>query len=135
MKLVMVVNKDLPLGLIANTTAVLGITVGRLFEEVVGPDIYDADGNLHLGITSRVIPILAGTGEQIRTIRDRAVEDGNEDIQVIDFSEIAQKCKSYNDYREHLSNMKYEDIYYLGICMYGPVKKINKLTGSMPLLR
>jgi len=135
MKIVMVVNRELPVGLIANTTAVLGITVGKLFEGVVGPDISDADGNQHLGITSKVIPILAGTKEKIRAIRHRAGQEGNEDIQVIDFSEIAQKCKSYNDYREHLSNMKYEDIYYLGICMYGPVKKINKLTGSMPLLR
>jgi len=135
MKLVMVVNRELPLGLIANTTAVLGITVGKLFEEVVGPDISDADGNLHLGITSKVIPILAGTKEKIRAIRDRAGQEENEDIQVIDFSEIAQVCKSYLDYKNKLNNMKYKEIYYLGICLYGPVKKINKLTGSLPLLR
>jgi len=29
MKIVMVVNKDLPAGLVANATAVLGITLGR----------------------------------------------------------------------------------------------------------
>ncbi|MBN1332198.1 MAG: DUF2000 domain-containing protein [Synergistales bacterium] len=135
MKLVMVVNSELPLGLIANTAAVMGITVGKLFDEVVGPDISDADGNLHLGITNKVIPILAGTREKIRAIRNRAGQEDNEDIQVIDFSEIAQICKSYQDYKDKFSNMRYEEIYYLGVCLYGPVKKVNKLTGSLPLLR
>lgn len=135
MKLVMVVNKELPLGLIANTTAVLGITVGDMFEEVVGPDLADGGGNIHLGITNKVIPILAGTKEMIKDIRDKAMELNAEDIKVIDFSEIAQICKNYKDYANKLKSMNYEDLYYLGICLYGPKKKINKLTGSLPLLR
>ena len=135
MKLVMVVNKELPLGLIANTTAVLGITVGSLFEEVLGPDICDADGILHLGITNKVIPILAGTKEKIKNIRDEAMEVTEGYIKIIDFSEIAQVCKDYEDYKGKLKSMHYDDIYYLGICLYGPKKKINKLTGSLPLLR
>lgn len=135
MKLVMVVNNELPLGLIANTTAVLGITVGDMFEEVLGPDISDGDGNLHLGITARVIPILGGSRDMIKTIRDKAMEVSEGEIRIIDFSEVAQSCKDYKDYSSKLKNMNYEDIYYLGICLYGPRKKINKLTGNLALLR
>lgn len=134
MKLVMVVNKELPLGLIANTTAVLGITVGHMLDEVLGPDICDADGNLHMGITNKVIPILAGRKETIKNIRDKAMEVNAGDIRIIDFSEIAQICKDYDDYFRNLRNMNYNDIYYLGICLYGPKKKINRLTGSLALL-
>lgn len=44
LKTVMIVNKELPVGLIANTTAVLGISLGNLFPDIVGHDIQDADG-------------------------------------------------------------------------------------------
>ena len=43
MKLVMVINRDLPLGLVANTAAVLGISLSKIYQEdIVGGDIADA---------------------------------------------------------------------------------------------
>lgn len=63
MKIVMVINKELPIGLIANTAAVLGISAGKIYEEIVGDDIQDSDGNIHTGITTKTIPILEGTTE------------------------------------------------------------------------
>lgn len=49
-KCVTVIDENLPLGLVANTAAILGITLGRERGEVVGGDVYDGDGNRHLGI-------------------------------------------------------------------------------------
>jgi hypothetical protein len=43
MKIVMLIDRDLPIGLIANTAAVLGITIGTLYGDIVGKDTYDAD--------------------------------------------------------------------------------------------
>ena len=40
-KCVMIVNKNLPLGLIANTTAILGTALGKLEGEIVGTDVYE----------------------------------------------------------------------------------------------
>lgn len=136
MKIAMVINKELPVGLIANTAAVLGISLSKMHkEDIVGSDILDADGNMHYGITAKTIPILSGTREQIKAVRDILFEDSYSDVTVIDFSEAAQKCLDYENYTNMLSNMPSSDIYYLGICLYGPIKKVNKLTGNLGLLR
>lgn len=44
-KCVMVIDENLPLGIIANTAAIMGITLGKKMPEVVGADIYDRTGN------------------------------------------------------------------------------------------
>lgn len=136
MKIVMVINKELPLGLVANTAAVLGISLSKIFQQdIVGCDIQDANGNVHIGITAQTIPILSGSREQIKDIRDLMFDGAYSEITVIDFSEVAQKCLEYDDYIRMLSCLPSSDIYYLGVCLYGPKKKINKLTGNMGLLR
>ena len=38
-KCVMVIDEQLPLGIIANTAAVIGITLGKAMPEVVGADV------------------------------------------------------------------------------------------------
>jgi len=135
-KIVMVINKELPLGLVANTAAVLGISLSKIFQQdIVGWDIQDANGNVHVGITAQTIPILSSSREQIKDIRDLMFDSVYSDITVIDFSEVAQKCLEYEDYVRMLSCLPSSDIYYLGICLYGPKKKVNKLTGNLGLLR
>lgn len=44
-KCVIVVNENLPLGIIANTAAILGITMGMKMPDVVGNNVIDSDGN------------------------------------------------------------------------------------------
>lgn len=40
MKIAMVINKELPVGLVANRAAVLGISLSKLFQQdIVGPDV------------------------------------------------------------------------------------------------
>lgn len=43
-KCVMVIDESLPLGIIANTAAIMGITMGKQMPEVVGADVYDRTG-------------------------------------------------------------------------------------------
>jgi hypothetical protein len=134
-KIVMIINRELPIGLIANTAAVLGISAGKMCSEIVGSDNFDLDGNLHVGITARTIPILSGTKAQIKWIRDSLYEKELPDCKIIDFCEIAQKSLDYDTYSALLANMKSSAIEYLGICIYGPTKKVNKLTGYLGLLK
>ena len=136
MKIVMVINQEIPLGLVANTAAVLGISLSKMFpQEIVGCDIQDASGNMHRGITAQTIPVLGANREQIKEIRDKMFDEAYSDITVIDFSEVAQRCLEYDNYIKMLSCLPSSDIYYLGICLYGPKKQVNKLTGNIGLLR
>ena len=68
-KCVMVIDEHLPMGLIANTAAIMGITLGKKMPEVVGIDVTDKTGNEHLGIIEFPVPILKGNVESIKAIR------------------------------------------------------------------
>ncbi|MGI5839374.1 MAG: DUF2000 domain-containing protein [bacterium] len=135
MKIVMIIDRDLPNGMLANTAAVLGISVGAMVADVVGPGNLDADGRAHRGITQRTIPVLAGTAESIRELRDRLYESEYAAITVIDFSGVARNSLNYATYTTELAKTPSSELSYLGICLCGPDKLVNKLTGSMRLLR
>lgn len=134
-KCVMVIDADLPLGLIANTAAVLSLTLGKSIDGILGPDIYDASGNCHLGITTIPIPILKGTKDNIREIRIKATSVNFPDLLVVDFTDAAQTTKTYQDYTDKISKVMFEDLQYLGIAIYGNKQDVTKLTGNLPLMR
>lgn len=50
MKCVIIIDSELPIGIMANTSAILGVTLGKLIPEQVGADVKDASGQTHLGI-------------------------------------------------------------------------------------
>lgn len=54
---------------------------------------------------------------------------------VVDFSDLAQGCKTYDEFIEKMKDVSETELDYLGIAICGPKKKVNKLTGSMALLR
>ena len=104
-KCVMVIDENLPLGIIANTAAIMGITLGKQMPEVVGADVYDRIGNGHLGIIEFPVPILKGNMEKIKSIREKLYEP------------------------------EFSDLNYFGVAICGAKKKVNRLTVSMALLR
>jgi len=61
MKCVMVIDEALPLGIITNTAAVMGVTIGKHLPQSVGTDVVDQTGYEHLGIIEFPIPILKGS--------------------------------------------------------------------------
>ena len=133
-KCVMVIDENLSLGIIANTAAIMGITLGKKMPEVLGADVYDRTGNEHLGIIKFPVPILKGNTDII-TIREKLYEPDFSDLTVVDFSDLAQGCKTYNEFIEKMKEVPETDLNYFGIAICGAKKKINKLTGSMALLR
>lgn len=134
-KCVMVIDERLPLGLIANTAAIMGITLGKEMPEVVGPNVTDQSGNWHLGIIEFPVPILKGSPEAIREIREKLYQPEFQDLSVADFSDLAQGCKTYDEFIGKMAETPEHTLQYFGIAICGPKKKVNKLTGSMPLLR
>lgn len=67
---VMILDESLPRGLLANTAAIMGITLGKKLPEVVGADVTDRSGSTHLGIIEFPVPVLRGSREHIRQIRE-----------------------------------------------------------------
>ena len=134
-KCVMVIDENLPLGIIANTAAIMGITLGKQVPEVVGADVYDRTGNGHLGIIEFPVPILKGNVEVIKSIREKLYEPEFSDLTVVDFSDLAQGCKTYDEFIEKMKDVSETELNYFGIAICGAKKKVNKLTGSMALLR
>ncbi len=134
-KCVMIIDENLPLGLIANTSAIMGITLGQKCPEVVGENVIDQNGNEHLGIIEFPVPILKGNINSIKGVRDRLYEEGFSELLCVDFSDVAQSCKTYEEFIGKMNGVSSENLNYLGICICGPKKKVNKLTGNMPLLR
>ena len=134
-KCVIIVDENLPLGIIANTAAILGITMGLKMPEVVGHDALELEGNPHMGIIQFPVPILKGNTEILKKIRTKLFEPQFSELTVVDFSDLAQGCKTYNEFTRKMANTSESRLNYIGIAVCGNKKQINKLTGSMPLLR
>lgn len=132
-KVAIVVDAALPPGLAANTAAVLAMTLGRRVEALLGPDLKDGDGSVHPGITNAPIPILTAPAEKVKEIREKAAAD--EELLLIDFTDRAQRSKTYDDYADLLREATSEQLTYLGVALHGPKKPVQRLTGSLPLLR
>jgi len=134
-KCVIVVDENLPIGIIANTAAILGITMGMKMPDVVGADVVDSDGNQHTGIIQFPVPILKGDTEILKTLRTKLFEPQFAELTVVDFSDLAQGCKTYDEFIGKMANTSEVTLNYIGIAICGNKKQINKLTGNMPLLR
>ena len=135
MKCVILVDHTLPLGLIANTAAVLAISIGKKYEEIVGEDLMDRDQTLHRGITSIPIPVLKGEKELIWETRKKLLDMDLEGLYYVDFCDVAQTSKTYDQYKSRLEKASAENLSYLGIALCGPEKIVSSLTGNIPLLR
>lgn len=134
-KCVMVIDAALPLGIVANTAGILGITLGRHIPERVGPDVTDRSGNTHLGIIQIPVPVLKADREQLKALRARLYQPEFSELTVVDFSNVAQGCNDYDGFTAKAATVDTQDYQYFGLGICGPKKLVNKLTGSMPLLR
>lgn len=134
-KCVIVIDENLPIGMIANTAAILGITMGMKMPDVIGNDVLDLEGNLHMGIIQFPIPILKGNTEVLKTLREKLFKPNVSELTVVDFSDLAQSCKTYDEFIGKMANTSQAELNYIGIAICGDKKKISKLTGNLPLLR
>lgn len=134
-KCVIVVDENLPIGIIANTAAILGITMGMKMPDVVGNDVPDFEGNPHMGIIQFPVPILKGNTEVLKSLRTKLFEPQFAELTVVDFSDLAQGCKTYDEFTHKMADTCEKELKYIGIAICGNKKQINKLTGNLPLLR
>ena len=134
-KCVIIIDENLPLGIIANTAAILGITMGLKMPNIVGSDVIDSDGNPHMGIIQFPVPILKGNIEILKSIRTKLFSPQFAELTVVDFSNLAQSCKTYDEFIAKMEKISESELKYIGIAICGNKKQVNKLTGNLPLLQ
>lgn len=132
-KCVVIVDEQLPIGLIANATAVLGVSIGNYVEGIVGPALVDRTGTSHPGIVSIPLPILTASRDELSRLREKALIE--EVVQVYDFSETAQRCRTYEEYERVLAEKSSSDLSYIALAVQGEKKAVERLTGSLKTLR
>lgn len=133
MKCVIIMDGSLPKGLAANTAAALGLSIGNHVSGLIGPDMMDLSGEIHKGITAIPIPILDAERPLIRQVYQQSRKYA--DVVALGFDTVAQGCNSYTEYMALVSESTVGEMDFIGICLYGPRKKISSLCGQMKLLR
>lgn len=133
-KMVIILDGDLPVGLLCNTSAVLSLTIGNQVENLIDKNLEDGDGTIHTGLTNTPLPILKLNINKLKELRIKANENGK-DLLIVDITDAAQSTKNYVDYEEKLKSRTSNELKYLGIALAGDKKIINGLTGNLPLLK
>ena len=54
---------------------------------------------------------------------------------MVDFSDVAQKINVYEEFEKKTAETPESEHAYYGIALFGDKKKVNRLTGMLPLLR
>jgi hypothetical protein len=131
-KCAVVVSDRLPVGLQANAASVLTMTLGHQVPGLLGPDVKDADGVVHPGIVLIPVPVLTVWPDRLREIWELA---GHGDIVRVGFSSLAQSCRTYDEYIDRMAATATRDLDLVGVGVFGPKKPVNKIVGSLPLMR
>lgn len=132
-KCVLVMDETLPTGVLVNAAAILGVSLGAFFPQIIGPDVPDGDGRVHRGIVTKPVPVLRASAEILTTLWEKLKLPAYEQIMAVDFSNIAQGCHVYEEYMAAAKATT--EFSYLGLLLCGGKQAVNKLTGSLPLLR
>jgi hypothetical protein len=133
-RLAIVVNPALPLGLIANTVGVISIGLGAKFPMLAAGQLTDREGRT-IDISSNMpVPVLQADAETIASLLLKALPQ-RDDRAVVPFPAFA---RSLHDYREYEATFPDRDLAgetIDGLGLAGPSKWVKSLTGSLKLLR
>jgi len=134
LRIAVVVDPSLPIGLLANTVAAVGIGLGSALPALAGTTLVDADNRAVRTSANRPVPVLQATPEAIATLLTRALPVP-EGAVVVPFPRFARNLHRFEDYLSEFSRrgLAGEAIDGLGLC--GPEKWVRSLTGSLKLMR
>jgi hypothetical protein len=129
----MVVDGGLPAGLVTNAAACLGAAVAALVSAAIGDSARDASVTSHPGLPWLGCTILRGRRDTVRAVHSKAL--GDPEVLVADMAAVAQQVRVYADYLPKVRDASEEQLAYYAVSVVGPRKAIDRLVGSLPLLR
>ncbi|ENN87403.1 hypothetical protein RHSP_27501 [Rhizobium freirei PRF 81] len=133
-RLAIVINPDLPLGLIANTAGAIAIGLGARFPALAARQLVDSEGRTVDISSNTPVPMLQADADTIRSLLLKALQQQSERA-VVAFPAFARSLHDYREYETRFPDrdLAAEAIDGLGIA--GPSKWVKSLTGSLKLLR
>lgn len=134
-RIVIVLADDVPGGPAVNAGVLLGITLGRMFPDVVGVDVTDASGTVHPGISALNVPVLRTDRPGLVALAARARAAAPGEVTVVDFTETARRARNYQDYAARVGDRATEELAPIALALHGPRATITSLTGQLPLHR
>ena len=133
-RLAIVINPALPLGLIANTAGAISIGLGAKFPALAARQLTDREGRT-IDISSNMpVPILQADAETIRSLLLKTLPVEN-DRAIVPFPAFARSLHDYREYEATFPNRDLAGEVIDGLGLAGPSKWVKSLTGSLKLLR
>ncbi|WP_079213490.1 DUF2000 domain-containing protein [Brucella pituitosa] len=134
LRLAIIVNPELPLGLLANTVGAISIGLGAKLPFIAARQLVDKTG-VAIDISSdRPVPILQADAETIRAIALKAAVF-EERQAVVAFPAFARSLHVYAEYEAAFPEKELATEVIDGLGIAGPSKWVRSLTGSLKLLR
>lgn len=131
LKPVIIVAEELPTGLKANFSAVLGMSLGQLRPDLVGAATPTQDGIALAGITTVALPILGAAAADLPDLFQQAF-----DLPLrLAYMQAAFEARNYADYSTRIAAEPLAGHAPQAILLVGPRKHIDRICGRLPLLR
>lgn len=130
-KPVVILDEMLPVGLKANFAAVLAMSLGKLMPELVGADTSTKDGLSLSGITTVALPILGAPSSELPRL---FVEADGLPVRLA-YMRSAFEARTYEDYATKIALAPFAEHEPQALLLAGPRKTIDRLCGSLPLVR
>lgn len=131
MKAAIIINPDLPTGLLANAIACITSGLFTNGKDLVGSVIQGSDVS-YIPITK--IPILILKPGKIPLI-DLCRLAQKKELKFIAFTKEAQTTTNYKEYEKRVKDKSLNDVSVVGLGILGEEKTVNAISGNLPMLR
>lgn len=130
-KSAIIINPDLPTGLLANAVACITSGLFSNNPDAIGKEIAGKDVK-YIPITKIPILILKPGNNSFLKLLKRAQKL---DIKYMVFTKEAQSTTNYQEYVQRVEGKSVDTVTLHGLGVVGDSKKVNSLVGSLPMLK
>jgi hypothetical protein len=132
LKWVIIVDRTVPAGRMANAVACVAASTGEAVAGMIGPTGPDAAGVAHAGLPWAGCTVLTAEPHELAEVRAKAVASA--DVFVADMPEIAQTTRVYDEFLAELAETKPDDLAVCAISVVGPRNRVSKLVKRLELM-
>jgi len=134
LRIAVIVDPSLPIGLLANTVATLSVGIGAAETRFGNTVLTDAAGRAFRNSADRPVPILQATPEVMGALLLKAqpVPEGGF---IVPFPRFARALHAFADYQAEFPQRDLATEVLDGLALAGPEKWVKSLTGNLKLLR